>query len=127
MFASNPKDLEVLLSSQEHIAKNDVYDILSEWLGDGLLMSKGKKWHNRRKIITPTFHFKILEEFVEIFDQQSSVMVEKLRTKANGSTVVDVFPEVCLVALDIIAESSMGVKVNAQTSPDFEYVKAVKM
>lgn len=103
MFGADPKDFEAILSSPEHIAKNDVYDILLEWLGDGLLISKGKKWHSRRKIITPTFHFKILEEFVEIFDQQSSIMVDKLLSKADGKTAVDIFPVVCLTALDIIA------------------------
>ena len=102
IFDANPKDLEAVLSSQTLITKNQVYDILSSWLGDGLLMSDGKKWHSRRKIITPTFHFKILEEFVEIFDQQSNVLVQKLRSKSNNASVVDVFPVVCLTALDII-------------------------
>lgn len=102
IFDANPKDLEVLLSSPVHITKNYVYDMLADWLGDGLLMSDGKKWHSRRKIITPTFHFKILEEFVDIFDRQSAVMVEKLSSKADGKTVVDIFPIVCLTALDII-------------------------
>lgn len=103
IFDADPKDLEVLLSSPTQITKNNVYDMLSLWLGDGLLMSTGKKWHTRRKIITPTFHFQILESFVSIFDRQSSIMVEKLKAQADGKTIIDVFPVVCLTALDIIA------------------------
>ena len=103
VFSSNPEDVEVILSSPQHITKNNLYELLENWLGTGLLMSTGKKWHSRRKIITPTFHFKILEQFVEIFDQQSAVMIKKLYEKADGKTAVNVFPIVCLTALDIIA------------------------
>lgn len=38
----------------------------------------GKKWHKRRKVITPAFHFKILERFVEIFDRRSNTVIDKL-------------------------------------------------
>uniref|UniRef100_W8BYC8 Cytochrome P450 4d2 n=3 Tax=Ceratitis capitata TaxID=7213 RepID=W8BYC8_CERCA len=125
IFSSDPADVEVILSSSQHIKKNNLYDLLHIWLGTGLLMSTGRKWHARRKIITPTFHFKILEQFVEIFDQQSAVLVEKLNRHADGKSVVNVSPFICLMALDVIAETAMGTKVNAQMNPQFPYVRAV--
>jgi len=102
ILTADPHQIEAILSSQKVISKNTFYDLLEEWLGRGLLMSTGKKWHTRRKIITPTFHFKILEQFVEVFDQQSAIMVEKLYQHADGKTIVNIFPIVCLTALDII-------------------------
>ncbi|KAH8343015.1 hypothetical protein KR059_003873 [Drosophila kikkawai] len=145
VFSTDPRDIEVVLSSQQHITKNNLYKLLHEWLGEGLLMSTGRKWHGRRKIITPTFHFKILEQFVEIFDQQSTVMVKQLQSRADGKTAINIFPVVCLTALDIIAgelleflflyrdsflvflrlETAMGTKINAQMDPNLPYVKAV--
>uniref|UniRef100_A0A1B0FQR6 Cytochrome P450 n=1 Tax=Glossina morsitans morsitans TaxID=37546 RepID=A0A1B0FQR6_GLOMM len=119
------KYIEGVLSSQQIIKKSSFYDILVDWLGRGLVTSSGKKWHTRRRIITPTFHFKILEQFIEIFDQQSTVLVKKMYNKADGKTPINIYPEVSLAALDIITETAMGVKVSAQENPNIEYVRAL--
>jgi cytochrome P450 len=64
-------------------------------------MSTGSKWYKRRKIITPTFHFKILERFCEVFDKESSVLVQCLE-KHVGKGPIDVLPLVCACAMDIM-------------------------
>ncbi|KAH8294483.1 hypothetical protein KR018_012295 [Drosophila ironensis] len=126
-MTADPKMIEAIMSSQQTIQKNNLYSLLVRWLGDGLLISKGKKWFHRRKTITPAFHFKILDDFVEVFDQQSAVMVKQLYSRADGKTVINMFPVACLCAMDIIAETAMGVKINAQKQPDFPYVQSVKL
>ncbi|XP_017039561.1 cytochrome P450 4d8 [Drosophila ficusphila] len=115
---------EQLLSSQEHLVKHPVYKVLGQWLGNGLLLSDGKVWHQRRKIITPTFHFSILEQFVEVFDQQSNICVQRLAQKANGEEF-DVYRNICAAALDIIAETAMGTKIYAQANESTPYAEAV--
>ncbi|KAK8738037.1 hypothetical protein OTU49_004365, partial [Cherax quadricarinatus] len=114
----------VILSSQKHLDKSRDYDFLHPWLGTGLLTSTGSKWHSRRKLLTPAFHFKILEDFVEVFNNQSNKMVQKLQQKADGKPF-DIFPFVTLCTLDIICETAMGCNINAQDNSDSDYVKAV--
>uniref|UniRef100_A0A182QL51 Cytochrome P450 n=1 Tax=Anopheles farauti TaxID=69004 RepID=A0A182QL51_9DIPT len=126
VLVTDPKDIEVLLSSPKYIDKSSEYDFIRPWLGEGLLISSGRKWQTHRKIITPTFHFKILEQFVEIFDQQGHTFVDILRLFAKSGETFDVFPLVTLCALDVICESAMGTKVNAQMNSESDYVKAVK-
>ena len=95
------KLLKDILTNMKLITKSDEYDFMKPWLGTGLLTSTGKKWMNRRKILTPAFHFKILEDFVDIFDKQSSILVGKLR-KFEGQGEFDIFPLTALCALDVI-------------------------
>lgn len=52
-------------------------------------------------MLTPAFHFKILEDFVEVFNHKSEVLVGKLSEKATGEEF-DIFNIVTLCALDII-------------------------
>ncbi|XP_055695221.1 cytochrome P450 4d10-like isoform X2 [Lutzomyia longipalpis] len=125
LFVTDPKFVEVLLSSNTLIDKSKEYTFLRNWLGDGLLLTTGKKWQSRRKIITPTFHFKILEQFVEVFDKQGNTFVNVLK-KMKPEEGVDIYPLVTLYALDVICDSAMGTTANAQLNSNSEYVQAVK-
>lgn len=90
----------------------------------------GKKWHDRRKVriyfelfffisalnlfckffliislnfqvLTPAFHFNILERFVETFDRISHNVVEKLN-KFDATDDVEFYPIALLYALDVM-------------------------
>lgn len=110
IFIHDVKIVETLLSSPKYIQKSEFYNspIFSKWLETGLLTSNGQKWHQRRKIITPAFHFKILEQFVEVMDKHGDIFVEKIKN-LNGKTV-DVFPLISLYALDVICGEKFNLK-----------------
>ncbi|XP_012064324.1 PREDICTED: cytochrome P450 4d2-like [Atta cephalotes] len=103
----HPDDLEKVLSStKEHLSKGYLYDSLIPWLGTGLLTSEGIKWHKRRKILTPTFHFNILKQFVEILINEGNRMVKFLKD-TNGS-VNDLMFLVSHHTMNAIVETAMG-------------------
>uniref|UniRef100_A0A1I8PE23 Cytochrome P450 n=1 Tax=Stomoxys calcitrans TaxID=35570 RepID=A0A1I8PE23_STOCA len=125
VFSMDAEFNEQLLASSRTITKDKLYDMLKPWLGTGLIISSGDKWHARRKIITRTFHFTILEQFLEIFERQSSILVENLSEKADGKTPFNIAPYISAATLDIIAETAMGVEVNAQIDKNVPYTSAV--
>jgi cytochrome P450 family 4 len=101
VLLTDPKDVEKILSSQKILQKTDQYKFGSDWVGTGLITSSGAKWQSRRKIITPAFHFKILELFVNIFEKHSAILVEKLQNY-NENCFFDISELVTMHALDNI-------------------------
>lgn len=120
---SNAEDLEKIMTSQTQIEKSSDYNFVHRWLGLGLLTSTGEKWFRRRKQLTPAFHFKILEDFLRIFNEQCSILQKVLEAKVGAK--VDIFPVITHCALDIICETAMGRKVDAQGKTNSDYVKAI--
>ena len=62
--------------------------------------SGGSKWRSRRKLLTPAFHFSILDDFVPLVNQQSLLLIEKL--ERHGKQDFDVVKDITLCTLDII-------------------------
>ncbi|XP_077289978.1 cytochrome P450 4C1-like [Arctopsyche grandis] len=121
----NAEDMEHLLNSTKNLKKSLLYKFVIQWLGDGLLTSSGAKWHTHRKLITPTFHYKMLENFHEIFVAKANIFVERLDSKSDTSESFDIYPFIARATLDVICETAMGTNVNAQNEEQSEYVKSV--
>ncbi|XP_023228960.1 cytochrome P450 4V2-like [Centruroides sculpturatus] len=112
--------LETILSSNVNIYKDKGYRFLNVWLKDGLFTSSGSKWRARRKLLTPSFHFKILEDFFPIFNDHCSVMLDIMNNCVDHDWV-DIVPIITRCNLDIICETAMGVKLNSQICQDRGY------
>lgn len=117
--------IEKVISSSKNLEKSFGYEMLKPWLGEGLLLSKGAKWHKRRKIITPTFHYGILGSFCEIFSEKSNILINKLMVHCGSGKSFDIYNYITRAALDIICDSAMGTNINAQNETESEYVESI--
>ncbi|XP_011706328.1 PREDICTED: cytochrome P450 4C1-like, partial [Wasmannia auropunctata] len=84
----------------------------------------GAKWHSRRKLLTPTFHFNILQQFVEILIEESEKMTKSLK-HTRGTVVKDLTSFVSEHALNAICETAMGTSLRDLSAFQQSYRDAI--
>lgn len=107
--------LQIVLGSSENMEKSRMYEPLLPWLKTGLLTSSGKKWHTRRKILTPAFHLNILQQFVKVFGKQTRQFLEELDERCD-QPFLDLMPLITDFALRSICGETA--KLYRSTSPN---------
>ncbi|XP_050524059.1 cytochrome P450 4C1-like isoform X2 [Daktulosphaira vitifoliae] len=99
--------------------------MLKPWLNKGLLTSSNPKWHSRRKLLTYTFHFKILESYISTFNRHARLLANELGKFSGNDQQLSIYSFMTLCALDIVGETIMGVDLRSQEGKSTEYVKAI--
>ena len=122
--SAKPEHAKMVLGNQLHMEKAFFYNFLHEWLNTGLLTSYGEKWNHRRRLITPAFHFSILNEFVPVFEKQAQILVDKFMSAANEKKVIDVQVPLSLMTLESMCETSLGIS-NSTDKEAEDYVKTI--
>nr|AHB59619.1 CYP4g16 [Anopheles gambiae] len=123
VFLVDPRDIELLLSSHVYIDKSPEYRFFKPWLGNGLLISTGHKWRQHRKLIAPTFHLNVLKSFIDLFNENSRLVVKEMQ-KENGK-VFDCHDYMSECTVEILLETAMGVSKKTQDQSGYDYAMAV--
>ncbi|XP_020283970.1 cytochrome P450 4c3-like [Pseudomyrmex gracilis] len=123
IFLYRVEAVQPLLSNSNYIDKSLEYQYLKPWLGTGLVTSSGEKWFFRRKLLTPSFHSTLLEGYLKTVKEEVKVLISCLETEIGNW--FNVVPYTKRATLDIICDTAMGYKLNAQRNSKDEYVEAV--
>ena len=69
-----------------------------------MISMPGSKWKSTRRLLTPSFHFKILDTFFDVFNKNSTVLTEVMtkNMEESKSDEVDMIPLMKRCTLDII-------------------------
>ncbi|XP_071454038.1 cytochrome P450 4c3-like [Hetaerina americana] len=132
VFLCGAEELQPLLSSSVHIKKSLEYTLFEPWLGEGLITSAGKKWQERRKLLTSAFHSSLLESYIDSLYKEASKLTSKLvectpqETPSDWSEGIDIGKLTKLAALDAVCETTMGFNIKAlEGNSNFEYTHAI--
>lgn len=118
--------VEAVLTSQSTMSKSFDYTLLHSWLGDGLLTSSGTKWKQRRRLLTPSFHFRILDEYVAPMNEHARHMVQEIG-RLTGKEEINLIPLSTSCTLGILLETIMGVEADKRDVCTRSYVSALKI
>ncbi|XP_029850544.4 cytochrome P450 4V2 [Ixodes scapularis] len=118
--------VEAVLTSQSTMSKSFDYSLLHSWLGEGLLTSSGAKWKQRRRLLTPSFHFRILDEYVAPMNEHARHMVQEIGRHAETEEI-SLIPLSTSCTLGILLETIMGVEADKQDVSTRSYVGALKI
>nr|QZP43555.1 cytochrome P450 monooxygenase CYP341A43 [Ephestia elutella] len=118
----DPYDMEVVLKTC--LEKDDLHRFIRKIVGFGSIFAPVAIWRRRRKITVPAFSPKIVENFVQVFSQQSQILKEKLE-KCCDNSLFSLWPFVSTYTLDSVCETAMGVKINAQSNPDSPFLTSM--
>ncbi|CAN8020297.1 unnamed protein product [Ixodes persulcatus] len=117
--------IESVLNSQKTMSKSFNYSLLHSWLGTGLLTSSGAKWKQRRRMLTPAFHFRILEDFVAPMNEHARNLVKRI-SHFSESDETDVVPLLAACTLENLLETIMGVTTGKCNEDIGSYIAAIK-
>ncbi|CAE1163005.1 CYP4B1 [Acanthosepion pharaonis] len=102
------------------------YVFVHPWLGDGLLLSTGKKWERNRKLLTPAFHFDILKSYIPIYNSAADKLINKLSVATEKCPVIDVIRPFSFATLDIMLRCALSYTEDIQAEEEHHpYVTAV--
>ncbi|XP_075051493.1 ultra-long-chain fatty acid omega-hydroxylase-like isoform X1 [Mixophyes fleayi] len=123
----HPSSIKPVLQAPAAIASKDelFYGFLKPWLGDGLLLSRGEKWSQHRRLLTPAFHFDILKHYVKIFNQSTDIMHAKWRRlSGEGRVSLDMFEHISLMTLDTLLKCTFSYDSDCQEKSS-DYIAAI--
>ncbi|XP_060108382.1 ultra-long-chain fatty acid omega-hydroxylase [Heteronotia binoei] len=123
----HPDYIKPIATASADIAPKDklFYGFLKPWLGDGLLLSAGKKWGRHRRMLTPAFHFDILKPYLKIFNQSTNIMHGKWRRLTTaGGVSMDMFQQISLMTLDSLQKCVFSYDSNCQEKSS-DYIAAI--
>ncbi|RZF41239.1 hypothetical protein LSTR_LSTR010467 [Laodelphax striatellus] len=120
---AEPRHIEAILSSEYGTNKDPTYRFFKAH-SDGIFVANGNRWRKLRKMVNPTFHQKLLENFLTTFNEQSEVMVQRLEEQV-GKPTFDIGDYTAKCTLDFLCGTLMGVKSKEQIDNRCDFAKNV--
>ena len=121
---------QLLCMKQTELPKDEfIYGVLRSYLGDGLLISNFDKWLTRRKMLTPGFHYDILNTYIPLYNDIVEVFLRKCERKMEkgDDVIISVFENMTLLTLDVMLQCACSLESCCQTETRVdEYVTAVR-
>ncbi|KAJ3680064.1 hypothetical protein LUZ60_016342 [Juncus effusus] len=116
VYTVDPSNVEYMLKSNfSNYGKGDFnYDVMSDFLGDGIFAVDGEKWRQQRKIASFEFSTKVLRDYsTVVFKSTANKLAEIISELASSNQMMDIQDLLMKSTLDSIFKVGFGVELGA--------------
>ncbi|ELV12925.1 Cytochrome P450 4A11 [Tupaia chinensis] len=104
----------------------------SHWLyghnhevGRGLLLLEGQTWFQRRRMLTPAFHYDILKPYVRLMADSVKVMLDKWENLTDQDTPLEILGHMSMMTLDTMMKCAFSYQDRGLDRNTQSYLQAI--
>ncbi len=106
---NHPDDIKrVLLSNHRNYTKGEGMDRVKILLGNGIMTSEGGFWRRQRRMMQPTFHRRVIDQFSALIREVNDKFVARWAEKAARAEPVNLSDDTSELTLEIVLRSIFG-------------------
>ncbi|XP_029848209.2 cytochrome P450 4V2-like [Ixodes scapularis] len=122
-----PDAAETLLTSNTNQKRPFMYNFIDSWVGQfNILVSTDEVWRFKRKLMTPAFHFRVLKNYMRIFNEHGDGLLKNICAAIDKAPEdpVRLFETTQKCAMDIIGEVTTGEKLGLQENKNLSFMES---
>ncbi|KAI1298498.1 ATP-binding cassette sub-family G member 4 [Halotydeus destructor] len=109
---------KVLSTQFEDFVNHSRFQQVDAPMGDSLFTTNDDRWREMKRIISPSFTPAKVRSMQSLIDDSCSDLIKQFELNENMS--MDIKNSICGFALDVIASTAFGTKVNTAKNPENE-------
>ncbi|XP_050423131.1 cytochrome P450 4C1-like [Adelges cooleyi] len=121
-----PEDLEIVLNGSKALAKDSLYQLFSQVIGEGLFSAPVEKWKKNHRIIRPVFNITLLSQFFSVFNEKDMILIRNLQRELDKDEPFDLWEYVASTTIATICHTAMGYDGDNQDKSGVDFVAALK-
>jgi len=121
LVINSPSIIQQILQKQHKSFEKSIIqtELLSKYIGNGLLTNTGDDWLRQRRAIQPAFHKKRLEQVSSIIVAEINKFIDELNVYSEKSTTVDMSELMMKSTFQIIGKSLFS---DSQSEDELEFI-----
>jgi enediyne biosynthesis protein E7 len=106
---NHPEDIKrVLLTNHRNYTKGEGMDRVKILLGNGIMTSEGAFWRRQRRMMQPSFHRRVIDQFGALIDEVNEKFAQRWGAMSARGEAVNVSSDTSELTLEIVLRSIFG-------------------
>jgi len=106
---NHPDDIKrVMLSNHRNYTKGEGMDRVKILLGNGIMTSEGEFWRRQRRMMQPSFHRRVIDQFSRLVDEINEKFADRWAASARRGEPINLTDDVSELTLEIVLTSIFG-------------------